>query len=124
MSGISGALTRAREGAKVSVSRNSLQLPSCSQGAASPFECKVSEESRAQNRWQTDAGGILIATGCQGGLTGYGADRPIIDDPIRDRAAAESEPMRDSLWSWREGLPQRLQRFTRVAALRRSFPPF
>lgn len=35
-----------------------------------PFECKVSEESRAQNRWQTDAGGILIATGCKGGLTG------------------------------------------------------
>jgi predicted phage terminase large subunit-like protein len=65
-----------------------------------PFECKVSEESRAQNRWQTDAGGILIATGCQGGLTGYGADRLIIDDPIRDRAEAESESMRESLWAW------------------------
>lgn len=65
-----------------------------------PFECKVSEESRAQNRWQTDAGGILIATGCQGGLTGYGADRLIIDDPIRDRAEAESASMRESLWAW------------------------
>ncbi len=65
-----------------------------------PFECKVSEESRAQNRWQTDAGGILIATGCQGGLTGYGADRLIIDDPIRDRAEAESDSMRESLWAW------------------------
>src|SRR5579863_3617589 len=65
-----------------------------------PFECRVSEESRAQNRWQTDAGGILIATGCEGGLTGYGADRLIIDDPIRDRADAESESMRDRLWSW------------------------
>jgi predicted phage terminase large subunit-like protein len=65
-----------------------------------PFECKVSEESRAQNRWHTDAGGVLIATGCQGGLTGYGADRLIIDDPIRDRAEAESESMRESLWAW------------------------
>jgi predicted phage terminase large subunit-like protein len=65
-----------------------------------PYECKVSEESRAQNRWQTDAGGILIATGCEGGLTGYGADRLIIDDPIKDRADAESESMRDRLWSW------------------------
>ncbi len=65
-----------------------------------PFECRVSEESRAQNRWQTDAGGILIATGCEGGLTGYGADRLIIDDPIKDRADAESESMRDRLWSW------------------------
>jgi predicted phage terminase large subunit-like protein len=65
-----------------------------------PFECRVSEESRAQNRWQTDAGGILIATGCEGGLTGYGADRLIIDDPIRDRADAESEAMRERLWQW------------------------
>jgi predicted phage terminase large subunit-like protein len=65
-----------------------------------PFECRVSDESRAQNRWQTDAGGILIATGCEGGLTGYGADRLIIDDPVRDRADAESESMRDRLWSW------------------------
>ena len=65
-----------------------------------PFECRVSEESRAQNRWQTDAGGVLIATGCQGGLTGYGADRLIIDDPIRDRAEAESETARESLWAW------------------------
>jgi predicted phage terminase large subunit-like protein len=65
-----------------------------------PFECRVSEESRAQNRWQTDAGGILIATGCEGGLTGYGADRLVIDDPIRDRADADSDPMRERLWQW------------------------
>jgi predicted phage terminase large subunit-like protein len=65
-----------------------------------PFECRVSEESRAQNRWQTDAGGILIATGCEGGLTGYGANRLIIDDPIRDRVDAESESMREKLWAW------------------------
>jgi predicted phage terminase large subunit-like protein len=65
-----------------------------------PFACRVSDESRAQNRWQTDAGGIVIATGCEGGLTGYGADRLIIDDPIRDRADAESEAMREKLWNW------------------------
>jgi predicted phage terminase large subunit-like protein len=65
-----------------------------------PFECKVSEESRAQNRWQTDAGGILIATGCEGGLTGYGADLLIVDDPIRDRADAESISTRERLWQW------------------------
>lgn len=65
-----------------------------------PFECRVSEESRAQNRWQTDGGGILIATGCEGGLTGHGADRMIIDDPVKDRADAESESMREKLWQW------------------------
>jgi hypothetical protein len=65
-----------------------------------PFECKVSDESRAQNRWQTDKGGILIATGCEGGLTGHGADRLIIDDPIRDRSDAESDTIRERLWLW------------------------
>ncbi len=65
-----------------------------------PFECKVSEESRAANRWHTDAKGVLIATGCEGGLTGRGAHRLIIDDPIRDRADAESESMRERLWQW------------------------
>ena len=65
-----------------------------------PFECRVSEETRAQNRWQTDAGGILIATGCEGGLTGYGADRLIIDDPIKDRTDAKSEALRERLWEW------------------------
>jgi hypothetical protein len=65
-----------------------------------PFECKVSEESRAQNRWETDGGGKVIATGCEGGLTGHGADFLIIDDPIRDRADAESESTRERLWQW------------------------
>lgn len=65
-----------------------------------PFACKVSDESRAQNRWQTDKGGILIATGCEGGLTGHGADRLIIDDPIRDRSDAESDTIRERLWLW------------------------
>ena len=65
-----------------------------------PFDCRVSEESRAQNRWATDAGGVVIATGCEGGLTGYGADRLIIDDPIKDRADAESDSLRNRLWEW------------------------
>ncbi len=65
-----------------------------------PFECRVSEESRAQNRWHTDAGGILIATGCEGAVTGRGANYLIIDDPIRDRAEADSELIRKRLWDW------------------------
>jgi predicted phage terminase large subunit-like protein len=65
-----------------------------------PFECRVSEESRAQNRWQTDAGGILIATGCEGGLTGFGGSIILLDDPIKDRADAESSSMRERLWQW------------------------
>ncbi|HEY1655903.1 MAG TPA: phage terminase large subunit [Candidatus Tumulicola sp.] len=66
-----------------------------------PFvDVGVSAESRAVNRWATNAGGVVIATGIGGGLTGFGADSMIIDDPIADRADAESPAIRQSTWEW------------------------
>lgn len=65
-----------------------------------PFLCRVSDESRARHRWHTDAGGTVIALGVEGGLTGRGADRLIIDDPIKGSAEAASENLRASLWAW------------------------
>jgi hypothetical protein len=52
------------------------------------------------NRWQTTAGGIVIAAGVGSALTGFGADAMVIDDPIADRASAESPAIRESTWSW------------------------
>ncbi len=40
------------------------------------------------------------AAGVGGSLTGTGAHLFIIDDPFKDRAEAESEARRDSLWDW------------------------
>ena len=62
-----------------------------------PFiDVGVSPESRAVNRWATTAGGVVIAVGIGGGLTGFGADCMIIDDPVADRAdARESSDSRE-----------------------------
>lgn len=52
------------------------------------------------NRWTLPAGGGYRSTGVGGGLTGHGANILIIDDPIKNRAEAESRAARDATWNW------------------------
>jgi len=52
------------------------------------------------SEWETPAGGTVRAVGVGGGIAGFGARLIIIDDPIRNRADAESESHRDRLWDW------------------------
>jgi hypothetical protein len=52
-----------------------------------PFATRVAADSSAVNRWATSSGGIVIATGVGGGLTGHGADLLVVDDPVKDREA-------------------------------------
>ena len=40
----------------------------------------------------------MISVGIGGSITGYGADLLIVDDPIKNRAEAESSTYRDKLW--------------------------
>ena len=61
---------------------------------------KLSEDSAAAGKWNTNKGGAYLATGIGGGMTGRGADCLLIDDPIRDRADAESELIQNSMWDW------------------------
>jgi len=66
-----------------------------------PFETRVARDSGAVNRWATDArGGGVLAAGVGSAMTGFGANLLIIDDPIRDREAADSEGQRDRVWEW------------------------
>lgn len=44
--------------------------------------------------------GSYRAAGVGGGITGQGADILIIDDPVKDRAAADSPTTRESTWDW------------------------
>lgn len=44
--------------------------------------------------------GYYKSAGIGGGITGRGFDYGIIDDPIKDRAEAESQTYRDGLWDW------------------------
>jgi predicted phage terminase large subunit-like protein len=65
-----------------------------------PFGATISTESAAVNRWELTAGGTVIAAGVGGGITGFGADLLILDDPIKDRAEADSEATRNRIWAW------------------------
>jgi predicted phage terminase large subunit-like protein len=50
--------------------------------------------------WETTAGGGVRAVGVGAGVTGYGADLILIDDPIRSREDAESDLFRERLIEW------------------------
>ena len=44
--------------------------------------------------------GSYRSSGVGGGITGMGGDILIIDDPVKDRAEAESLVMREKVWDW------------------------
>jgi len=58
------------------------------------------QDSRAMDRWHTVDGGAYRAVGVGTAATGRGADLFLIDDPIKDRAEADSETTRERVWSW------------------------
>jgi predicted phage terminase large subunit-like protein len=50
--------------------------------------------------WETALGGGVRAVGVGAGVTGYGAKLVIVDDPVKNRAHAESETYRNNTWDW------------------------
>jgi predicted phage terminase large subunit-like protein len=60
----------------------------------------LSEDSQAANKFNTTAQGVYLAVGVSGSATGKGAHLMLIDDPIKDRADADSELMRTQLRDW------------------------
>ncbi len=60
----------------------------------------VSTDSQAAHRWNTTAGGGMIAAGIGGSMTGFGADVFVIDDPVRNAKDAASPAIRDATWEW------------------------
>ena len=50
--------------------------------------------------WETSEGGGLRAVGVGAGVTGYGANLIVIDDPVKSREQANSQRFRDKLWDW------------------------
>jgi predicted phage terminase large subunit-like protein len=64
------------------------------------FNVKLSQDSRAANRWHTDTGGMYVSAGVGTAITGRGADILLIDDPFKDRQEADSEITRQRVWDW------------------------
>lgn len=60
----------------------------------------LSKERNAVEEWETAAGGGFRAVGVGGGITGFGGDLVMIDDPVKSREEAESEIFRNKCWDW------------------------
>lgn len=60
----------------------------------------LSSDRKAVEEWETSIGGGYRAVGVGGGITGFGGDLIMIDDPIKNRAEANSETYRDACWEW------------------------
>ncbi|MGD9563718.1 MAG: phage terminase large subunit [Pyrinomonadaceae bacterium] len=88
----------------LSASASSHLLPYLPANANRPRRINTSAE------WETNAGGSLRAVGVGGGVTGFGADLIVIDDPVKSRAEAESPTRRRRLWEWyRDDIQTRLE---------------
>jgi predicted phage terminase large subunit-like protein len=63
------------------------------------FGISISSTNAAANNWGIEGyDGGMISSGLQGQVTGEGADLMLIDDPIKNRAEANSETYRNSVW--------------------------
>ena len=70
---------------------------------------KLSQDSKAAGRWETNYGGEYFGAGVGGAITGRGADLLIIDDPHSEQDAMSTTAM-DNAWEWYTSGPrQRLQ---------------
>ena len=75
------------------------------------FPIKLSSDSKAAGRWNTNKGGDYFAIGVGGAVTGKGADVLIIDDPHSEQEAMQGSPnVYDRVYEWYSSGPrQRLQ---------------
>jgi predicted phage terminase large subunit-like protein len=64
------------------------------------FGFAFSGDSNKQNQWSSVHGGGLYSVGVGSGVTGYGADLVVIDDPVKSRAEAESPTYRQRVLDW------------------------
>lgn len=63
-------------------------------------ECQVNKDSQSVEQWLTTKGGGYSAAGVGGPITGKGAHVLVIDDPVKNREAAESATNREAVWDW------------------------
>ena len=67
---------------------------------ANEHKLALSKDRKAVDDWETSKGGGLRAVGVGAGITGFGGSLVIIDDPVKGRADAESQTMRDKTHEW------------------------
>ena len=71
---------------------------------------EVARDAGAVSEWETTAGGGVLSRSVGQSVTGYGARVIVIDDAVKDYAAAHSQTSRDAVWDWyRANVLTRLQ---------------
>lgn len=79
---------------------------------------EISADSSAAGRWELASGGAYFAAGVGGSITGRRADLAIIDDPVKSRAEADSDTVRQRTWDWyRSDLYTRLKPGARIVLI-------
>lgn len=63
-------------------------------------DCVLDPDSQSTENWMTTSGGGYMAAGVGTGITGRGAHVGIIDDPVKDMEAADSDTIRENTWEW------------------------
>lgn len=65
------------------------------------YGLRVRDDTRARNAWRiAEHDGGMWTAGVGGALTGKGAHLLVVDDPVKDAEAANSETQRDAAWDW------------------------
>ncbi|MGW6376263.1 terminase large subunit domain-containing protein [Rhodococcus sp. NPDC055112] len=64
------------------------------------YGLRLRDDESTRSDWTLTTGGGMRARGTRGGLTGNQMDLGIIDDPLADRAAADSPTIREGVWDW------------------------
>jgi predicted phage terminase large subunit-like protein len=60
----------------------------------------LDQETQSVPKWLTKQGGGIKAIGVEGAVTGFSGDVIIIDDPVKNREAANSKATREATWNW------------------------
>lgn len=63
-------------------------------------ETQLKQDSQSVQSWMTSVKGGYLAAGVGTGIVGRGAHILVIDDPIKDDEAADSETIRENIYSW------------------------
>lgn len=82
------------------VTGDRLQVTSKTAADLSPVTVDLSRRVNTASEWETPGGGVVRSVGVGGGIAGFGAGLIVIDDPVRNRADAESEAFRERVWDW------------------------
>lgn len=84
--------------------RHALAARNFAEAYGPEYGLHLSRTQASKTAWSLTTGGGMIARGVGSGLTGEDMHLGIIDDPVKDRAAAESLTIRDGAWDWYSGV--------------------